>query len=145
MTFKTILRSGIAFGALALGEAALAQAVETTQQEQEAAARPATSDVIIVTGTNIQGARVNEALPVTIVTQEDLAAIGGVDGEDLIRALPAQGGVAFRTDNNTTNNNARGDVASINLRSIGRALHSGHHHERQLAAGRRDFPRRGAE
>ena len=73
MTFKTILRSGIAFGALgalALGEAALAQAVETTQQEQEAAARPATSDVIIVTGTNIQGARVNEALPVTIVTQE---------------------------------------------------------------------------
>jgi iron complex outermembrane receptor protein len=120
MTFKTILRSGIAFGALgalALGEAALAQAVETTQQET--AARPATADVIIVTGTNIQGARVNEALPVTILTQEDLASIGGVDGEDLIRSLPAQGGVAFRTDNNTTNNNARGDVASINLRSIG--------------------------
>jgi len=76
-------------------------------------------DVIIVTGTNIQGARINEALPVTVVGVEDIAAIGGIDGEDLIRALPAQGGVAFRTDNNTTNNNARGDVASVNLRSIG--------------------------
>ncbi|RFB05145.1 TonB-dependent receptor [Parvularcula marina] len=76
-------------------------------------------DVIVVTGTNIQGARINEALPVTIVGEDDIAAIGGIDGEDLIRSLPAQGGVAFRQDNNTTNNNARGDVASINLRSIG--------------------------
>ncbi|EAP90242.1 hypothetical protein OA2633_08509 [Oceanicaulis sp. HTCC2633] len=31
MTLKMILRSGIALGALALGEAAFAQAVETTQ------------------------------------------------------------------------------------------------------------------
>ncbi|MEE4210989.1 MAG: TonB-dependent receptor [Parvularcula sp.] len=76
-------------------------------------------DVIIVTGTNIQGARINEALPVTIVGEDDIAAIGGVDGEDLLRALPSQGGIAFRQDNNTTVNNARGDVASINLRSIG--------------------------
>ena len=37
----------------------------------------------------------------------------------MIRALPAQGAVQFRNDNNTTNNNARGDIASINLRSIG--------------------------
>ena len=79
MTLKSILRSGIALGALALGEAAFAQAVETTQEAQEASAPPASQDVIIVTGTNIQGARVNEALPVTIVTQDDLAAIGGVD------------------------------------------------------------------
>jgi iron complex outermembrane recepter protein len=76
-------------------------------------------EVLVVTGTNIQGARINEALPVTVVGLEDIAAIGGIDGEDLIRALPSQGSVQFRTDNNTTNNNARGDVASINLRSIG--------------------------
>lgn len=76
-------------------------------------------DVVVVTGTNIQGARINEALPITLVSEDDIAAIGGVDGEDLIRALPGQGGVAFRNDNNTTSNDARGDVASINLRSIG--------------------------
>lgn len=109
MSFRGFLRSGIALGALALGGTALAQETVPTQDE----------DVIVVTGTNIQGARINEALPVTIMGEDDIAAIGGVDGEDLIRALPAQGGVQFRTDNNTTNNNARGDVASINLRSIG--------------------------
>ncbi len=77
------------------------------------------SDVVVVTGTNIRGARINEALPVTVIGESDIDAIGGVDGEDLIRALPAQGAVQFRNDNNTTNNNARGDISSINLRSIG--------------------------
>ncbi|GLK52443.1 MAG: TonB-dependent receptor [Maricaulis sp.] len=110
MSFRGILRSGIALGALAIGGTALAQDAAPSQQDE---------DVIVVTGTNIQGARINEALPVTIIGEADIAAIGGVDGEDLIRALPAQGSVQFRTDNNTTNNNARGDVASINLRSIG--------------------------
>lgn len=86
---------------------------------QEAGPVAAEPEVIVVTGTNIQGARINEALPITVVGEDDIAAIGGVDGEDLIRSLPGQGGVAFRTDNNTTVNNARGDVASINLRSIG--------------------------
>ena len=78
-----------------------------------------TDDVIVVTGTNIRGARINEALPVTVIDQDSIAAIGGVDGEDLVRALPGQGSVDFRNDNNTTVNNVRGDVASINLREIG--------------------------
>lgn len=112
MSIRTILKSGIALGALSLGSAAFAQ-------EPPAAPAQEPQDVVVVTGTNIVGARINEALPVTIIDQADLAAIGGVDGEDLIRSLPAQGGVAFRNDNNTTNNNARGDIASINLRSIG--------------------------
>ena len=77
------------------------------------------ADVIVVTGTNIRGARVNEALPVTVIGEPDIASIGGIDGEDLIRALPAQGAVNFRDDNTDTVNDARGDVASINLRSIG--------------------------
>lgn len=109
MSFRGILNSGIALGAMLAGSVAFAQDGTPAQDE----------DVIVVTGTNIQGARINEALPVTVLGESDIAAIGGVDGEDLIRALPAQGAVQFRTDNNTTNNNARGDVASINLRSIG--------------------------
>jgi outer membrane receptor for ferrienterochelin and colicin len=72
-----------------------------------------------VTGSYIKGARINAALPVTVVDETEIAAIGGVDGEDLIRSLPSQGAVAFRTDNNTTVNNVRGDIASVNLRSIG--------------------------
>jgi iron complex outermembrane receptor protein len=111
MSFRAILNSGIALSTLALSGAAFAQEVRAEQASD--------ADVIVVTGTNIQGARINESLPVTVIGQSDLDAIGGVDGEDLIRSLPAQGGVQFRTDNNTTNNNARGDIASINLRSIG--------------------------
>jgi outer membrane receptor protein involved in Fe transport len=115
MSVRGILKCSVALSALALGGTAFAQ----EQAEEPAAAPPQRADVIVVTGTNIVGARINEALPVTVLNSDDIAAIGGVDGEDLIRSLPSQGGVAFRTDNNTTNNNARGDIASINLRSIG--------------------------
>ncbi|MEO1038738.1 MAG: TonB-dependent receptor [Pseudomonadota bacterium] len=111
MFSKTSLKAGVAIGALVLTSTAAAQ---DAAPEQEPA-----QDVIVVTGSNIQGARINEALPVTIIDESDIAAIGGLDGEDLIRALPAQGAVDFRNDNNTTVNNARGDIASINLRSIG--------------------------
>lgn len=119
MAYRAILNSGIALSALAFTGAAFAQdaPVETLPAPRPAQAQDA--DVIVVTGTRIEGARINEALPVTVVGQNDIDAIGGVDGEDLIRSLPSQGSVQFRTDNNTTNNNARGDVASINLRSIG--------------------------
>ncbi|TGY87750.1 TonB-dependent receptor [Marinicauda algicola] len=117
MSVRSFLKSGVALSVLALGQTALAQ--EVAETTQASAVQEETRDVIVVTGTNIQGARINESLPVTIINQDDLASIGGVDGEDLIRALPSQGGVAFRGDNNTTNNNARGDIASINLRSIG--------------------------
>ncbi len=119
MSYRGILNSGIALSVLAFGGSAFAQnaPVEQTPDARPAQVEPA--DIIVVTGTNIQGARINESLPVTIIGQNELDSIGGVDGEDLIRSLPSQGGVQFRTDNNTTNNNARGDVASINLRSIG--------------------------
>jgi iron complex outermembrane receptor protein len=116
MSVRNVFMSGVALGVLAAGGAFAQEPVATTDQPAEPSE---TRDVIVVTGTNIQGARINEALPVTILSEAEIATIGGVDGEDLIRSLPSQGGVAFRTDNNTTVNNARGDVASINLRSIG--------------------------
>jgi iron complex outermembrane receptor protein len=116
MSVRNVFMSGVALGVLAAGGAFAQEPVATTDQPAEPTE---TRDVIVVTGTNIQGARINEALPVTILSEAEIATIGGVDGEDLIRSLPSQGGVAFRTDNNTTVNNARGDVASINLRSIG--------------------------
>lgn len=78
-----------------------------------------TKDVIVVTGTNIQGARINEALPVTVIGENEIDAIGGVDGDDIFRSLPAMGSVEFRNDNTGTVNSARGDIASVNLRSIG--------------------------
>jgi len=97
--------------ALAMGMATGAQAQTPNAVDVE--------DEVIATGTFIEGARINEALPVTVVTVEDLQSIGTIDGEDLIRSLPSNGAVNFNGSNNATVNNARGDVASINLRSIG--------------------------
>ncbi len=74
---------------------------------------------IIVTGTHVKGASVTAALPVTIFNSQDIEALGSFDGDDLIRSLPGQGEVNFRDDNVNTVNNARGDISSINLRSMG--------------------------
>lgn len=76
---------------------------------------------VVVVGSRIGGSRINEALPVTVVDQTELDAIGAVDGDDLYRAIAQTGDVNFNdadTDNGGINN-ARGDVASIDLRSIG--------------------------
>lgn len=99
---------------------ALAQEVPpATPNAEPAEEAPPEEEMMVVTGTNIRGARINEALPVVVIGADQIASIGGIDGEDLVRSLPTNGAVAFRTDNNTSVNNVRGDIASINLRSIG--------------------------
>ena len=74
---------------------------------------------IVVTGTQIQGAKINDVLPVTVVDEIDIANIAATSGDELFRAIPQAGGVAFNEQNDVTSNNARGDAASINLRDLG--------------------------
>ncbi|WP_260582730.1 TonB-dependent receptor plug domain-containing protein [Sphingopyxis sp. PET50] len=86
----------------------------------EGQADEATSPEIVVVGTRIEGARVTEALPVIVVGQDRLDAIGAVSGDELIRNIPQMGDVSFNPGNNAqTSNAARGDVGSVNLRSLG--------------------------
>lgn len=99
--------------------AVMAAAMTQTALAQDAPGDTAATQEIVVTGSNIRGARINETLPVIVLGEDDIAAIGEIDAEDLVRSLPSNGSVAFRNDNNTTVNNVRGDIASINLRSIG--------------------------
>ncbi|WP_296717447.1 TonB-dependent receptor [Erythrobacter sp.] len=80
---------------------------------------PRSEREIIVTGTQIQGAKINDVLPVTVVDEIDIQNIAGASGDDLFRAIPQAGGVAFNEQNDVSQNNARGDVASINLRDLG--------------------------
>ena len=93
--------------------------IATSSFGAHAQTAPDEADEVITTGTAIRGARINEALPVTVFTAEDIQSIGTLDGEDLVRSLPSQGATNFNGANNVTPNNARGDVSSINLRSIG--------------------------
>jgi outer membrane receptor protein involved in Fe transport len=74
---------------------------------------------IIVTGTQIQGAKINDVLPVTVVDEVDIENVAATSGDELFRAIPQAGTVAFNEQNDVTSNNARGDAASINLRDLG--------------------------
>ena len=77
------------------------------------------SDIVIV-GSRIAGARVTEALPVVVVNRDKLDTIGAVSGDELIRSIPQMGDVSFNPGNNPqTSNAARGDVGSVDLRSLG--------------------------
>ena len=76
---------------------------------------------ITVVGTHIEGADVEGALPVTVLSFDDIEATGAIDGDELLRAIPQFGSIGFGASRGgiTGVNAARGDVASFNLRSIG--------------------------
>lgn len=74
---------------------------------------------IVVTGSQIQGAKINDVLPVTVLDETDIANVAATSGDELFRAIPQAGAVAFNEQNDVTSNNARGDAASINLRDLG--------------------------
>lgn len=86
------------------------------------AAEPAQQalEEVIVTGTNIRGSEIATALPVVTVDADQIAATGAISGDDLFRSIPQMGDVLFEAANNPqTSNSARGDVNSVNLRSLG--------------------------
>ena len=96
-------------------------AASAAQAQDAAVTTPATEPEteIVVTGTQIQGAKINDVLPVTVVDAIDIANVAATSGDELFRAIPQAGGVAFNEQNDISSNNARGDAASINLRDLG--------------------------
>lgn len=115
-TFSALL-CGTAFSALA-AQPALAQ--DAAAADTPSPAQPRVQNEIIVTGTQIRGAKIDDVLPVTRVDEEQIEAINPGSGDELFRAIPQAGFVAFNEHNTTGGiNGVRGDVASINLRSLG--------------------------
>lgn len=99
-------------------------AQQALAQQAATAGQQGTSDIqleeIVVTGTRIVGSKVTEALPVTVVSEEDIAATAAVSGDDLMRSIPQMSDVSFNSSNGQTSSNfARGDVGSIDLRGLG--------------------------
>lgn len=96
-------------------------ALITLRQRSRASDDAAQVADVVVVGSRIGGTRINEALPITVIDADDIDAIGATDSDDLFRAIAQTGDVNFNdadTDNGGINN-ARGDVASIDLRAIG--------------------------
>lgn len=78
-----------------------------------------TEATIVVTGSQIQGAQINDVLPVTVLDEQQIENTGASSGDELFRSIPQAGTVAFNEQNATTQNNVRGDVGSVNLRDLG--------------------------
>ncbi|MBP6879017.1 MAG: TonB-dependent receptor [Phenylobacterium sp.] len=75
---------------------------------------------IVVVGSQIEGAKVTAALPVTVVDQAQLDNVAATSGDDLFRSIPQMGDVSFNSSFlPNSSNSARGDVGSVNLRNLG--------------------------
>ena len=110
--FRNSLIQGAAFAAL-LATAAHAQQAPAGEEAVNV-------EEIVVVGSQIKGAKTTASLPVTVLDNAQIAATGAVSGDDLFRAIPAMGDVFINPSNAAqTSNSTRGDVNSINLRSLG--------------------------
>lgn len=119
-TTSALLLASTAICLLASAPARAQDSAPADQADESSDAEAGQSTDIVVVGTRIEGARVTEALPVVVVGQDRLDAIGAVSGDELIRNIPQMGDVSFNPGNNAqTSNAARGDVGSVNLRSLG--------------------------
>ena len=81
------------------------------------------SDVeeVVVVGSQIKGASITDALPVTVFNADDIEALGVSDGDELIENLVEQGLNFFNEQEQASGgvNASRGDSGAYNLRNMG--------------------------
>ncbi|WP_417434696.1 TonB-dependent receptor domain-containing protein [Idiomarina abyssalis] len=97
-----------------------AQISATPLQQEENETDEESMEKITVIGSNISGAQAAGRLPVTTLNADDITNTGAVTGDELLRSIPQIGDISFNNERAIGGvNDARGDVASINLRGIG--------------------------
>ena len=76
---------------------------------------------VVVTGSQIKGAKITGALPVSILTNADIEALGVDSGDDLIENIVEQGQNYFTEAEDASGgvNASRGDIGAYNLRNLG--------------------------
>lgn len=79
----------------------------------------ADSGDIVVTGTLIRGAVETGALPVTVLSQEDLLRKGQPSIPEIIQSLPAAAGSLGDTNQFDSRSQGSEGVSSVNLRGLG--------------------------
>ena len=98
----------------------LAQAQATPTPTSSTAQAPIELQEIVVVGSNIKNSELAGVLPVTVLNDEAIQTTGATTGDELFRSIAQTGTVAFNEGRTTGGiNDARGDVASINLRGLG--------------------------
>ena len=76
---------------------------------------------VVVTGSQIKGAKITGALPVSVISSADIEAIGVDSGDDLIENIVEQGQNYFTEAEDASGgvNASRGDMGAYNLRNLG--------------------------
>ncbi len=76
---------------------------------------------VVVTGSQIRGAGVNDALAVSVIDSEAISDFGFESGDELLDAIPEQGQNFFNEAENISGgvNSVGGDIGAFNLRNIG--------------------------
>ncbi|MCJ2189002.1 TonB-dependent receptor domain-containing protein [Novosphingobium beihaiensis] len=99
----------------------LAAHAQTAAPVSGPASDEAIASEIVVVGSQIKNLKTAGELPVSVVTGDDIDAIAPTSAADLLQALPANGTMDFNGTDTVSGgvHSARGDVASVNLRSIG--------------------------
>lgn len=123
---KQYMRSGGSYFALAAAMMMphVASAQDSTTDGDALAQQRADADAeiseIVVVGSQIRGASTSGALPVSVVSTDEIAATGAVSANDLFRAIPEAGAVTFTgLPSGAGQNAARGDVSTVSLRGLG--------------------------
>ncbi len=80
-----------------------------------------TVEEVVVVGSQIKGASISGALPVTVLDFGDIEAIGADGGDELLESVAEQGLNFFNETENASGgvNSARGDMGAYNLRHMG--------------------------
>ncbi len=110
--FRAACATGVATGAVAFAllSAPAAQAQGTSSADQ---------GEILVTGTLIRGAETTGALPVTVITDQDILRQGAPSILELTKRLPSVAGVLGDTNQFDSRSQGAEGVTSINLRGLG--------------------------
>ena len=76
---------------------------------------------VVVVGSQIKGASITDALPVTVLSADDIEALGVSDGDELIENVVEQGLNFFNEQEQASGgvNAGRGDTGAYNLRNMG--------------------------
>ncbi|MCB1645744.1 MAG: TonB-dependent receptor plug domain-containing protein, partial [Pseudomonadales bacterium] len=76
---------------------------------------------VVVVGSQIKGAQITEALPVSVIDAADIEALGVNSGDELLEYIVEQGQNFFSESENISGgvNSARGDIGAFNLRNLG--------------------------
>lgn len=96
-------------------------AIAIAAQVSAGIAQESVIEEVVVVGSQIRGANITDALPVSVIDEVDIEALGVNSGDELLEYMAEQGQNFFSESENISGgvNSARGDIGAFNLRNLG--------------------------